>query len=75
MERVFTQNVTRGENKEKLSHDNVVRSFQSRQFDGKQNQFKLEIPSDLNSKKSSVIIYAQIESAWEVIGAKKILYN
>lgn len=69
----LSQNVRRGENRGKvLMHDNVVRSFQTRQFDGKKNQFKIGIPSGLKPENSSLIVYAQQESTWEVVGAISI---
>ncbi len=73
VERGLSQHVTRGENRgRRLFHDNVVRSYATRQFDGRTNQFKLAVPSSLDIKKSSLIVYAQLESTWEIVGAEKI---
>lgn len=73
VERGLSQDVTRGENRGKiLKHDNVVRSFQSRQFDGERNQFVLKVPDDVMLKNSSLVIYAQHKNTWEIVGAKKM---
>ena len=70
VERGLSQKVTRGENKgRQLSHDNVVRSFRTRQFDGELNTLRLDIPADMDVASSSVILYAQDEKSWEVVGA------
>ncbi len=70
VERGLSQNVTRGENRgRQLFHDNVVRSFKTRQFDGQSNVLKLEIPEDMDLSRSSLILYAQNEKRWEVVGA------
>lgn len=72
VERGLSQKVTKGENRgRKLSHDNVVRSFKTRQFAGQLNEIRLEIPADLNASNSSLILYAQDEKSWEVVGALK----
>ena len=72
VERGLSQEVTRGENRgRKLSHDNVVRSFKTRQFDGQSNEIRLDIPTDLSLSNSSIILYAQDEKSWEVVGALK----
>lgn len=72
VERSLSQEVTRGENRgKKLEHDNVVRSFESRQFDGKANLFELNLPDDLVGKNASLIVYAQHVNTWEVVGAMK----
>lgn len=70
VERGLSQKVTSGENRgRQLNHDNVVRSFKVRQFDGQLNTIKLEIPEDLDPANSSLILYAQNEKKWEVVGA------
>lgn len=72
VEKGLSQDVIRGENKgRKLVHDNVVRSFDSRQFDGSKNIFKLAIPEDLDLSKASVIAYSQDEKSWYVNAAAK----
>lgn len=73
IERGLSQNVTRGENRGKvLIHDNVVRSFQTRQFDGEMSQFVLTVPADVRLKNSSLVIYVQHQGTWEIMGAKKM---
>ncbi len=73
VERGLSQQVTRGENRgRQLKHDNVVRTFKTRQFDGQQNTIKLEIPQDMDLAKSSLILYAQDEKRWEVVAALKV---
>ena len=68
VERELSQSVSKGENRGKvLTHDNVVRSFVTRQFDGSRNQFVLDIPSDLNTENSTLVVYAQNEDTWEVL--------
>ncbi len=70
VERGLSQNVTRGENRgRQLQHDNVVRSFKTRQFDGQLNTIRLEIPEDMDVSKSSLVLYAQDERKWEVLAA------
>lgn len=72
VERSLSQEVNRGENRGRnLSHDNVVRIFQSRQFDGTKNKFQLDWNSDIDPSKASVIVYAQDTRTWEVIGANR----
>ncbi len=73
VERGLSQNVKRGENRGlRLYHDNVVRAFYSRQFDGKTNRFNIDLPTDLIPENASLIIYAQKEKVWHVNAAKKI---
>ncbi|MEP1094990.1 MAG: DUF1223 domain-containing protein [Cyclobacteriaceae bacterium] len=73
VERGLSQKVTRGENNgRKLSHDNVVRSFKGRQFDGQENEIRLTVPGDLTISNASLILYVQDEKSWEVIGALKV---
>lgn len=73
VERELSQKVTRGENRGKvLMHDNVVRSFATRQFDGKKNQFALNLPTDLKAENSALIVYVQHEDTWEVLAATSI---
>lgn len=73
VERGLTQQVTRGENRgRKLSHDNVVRVFDTRQFDGQKNHFELDLPENLNIDNASLIVYSQRQSNWYVNAAQKI---
>lgn len=73
VEKNLSQDVKRGENRgRKLSHDNVVRSFDTRSFDGQQNTFKLRLPADLKLENASLIIYSQSSENWKVNGGKKI---
>ena len=72
VERSLSQDVKRGENRgRKLAHDNVVRSFQSRTFDGSANRFNLTLPEDLEITNANLIIYVQNQENWEVLGAIK----
>ncbi len=72
VERGLSQNVTRGENRGRLlSHDNVVRSFKTRQFDGQLNELRLQIPDDVKISNASLVVYAQNERSWEIIDAFK----
>ena len=72
VEKGLSQSVTRGENTGKiLAHDNVVRAFDSRQFDGSQNTFKLELPKDLDLSKATLVAYSQNEKSWYVNAASK----
>lgn len=67
----LSQNVTRGENNgRRLSHENVVRSFKTRQFDGTLNTIILDIPSDLVFENANIIIYTQDQDSWQVLAAK-----
>ena len=71
VEKGLSQNVTRGENRGKvLLHSNVVRAYASRPFDGKSNQFQLEIPQGLNLSNASLILYTQQQDTWHVNAAK-----
>ena len=73
VEKNLSQDVKRGENiGRKLEHDNVVRSFDTRSFDGKENRFKLNLPEDLKIEDASLIVYSQKEGSWKINGAKKI---
>lgn len=73
VERELSQEVTRGENRGRmLSHDNVVRAFDSRQFDGRSNQFVLTLPSDLDISNASLIVYSQDQSTWQITAAQKL---
>lgn len=72
VERGLSQDVSSGENRGRiLKHENVVRNFDSRQFDGTENIFSISIPDDLVRKNASLIVYVQKEDTWEVIAAKK----
>lgn len=72
VEKGLSQNVTRGENRGRLlSHDNVVRVFDSRQFNGSDNAFRLKLPADLDLSKSSLVVYAQDQKNWFVQAASK----
>lgn len=73
VEKNLSQDVNRGENRgRKLTHDNVVRSFATRQFDGKENKFNLDLPEDLKVQDASLIIYTQASDTWKVNAAKRI---
>lgn len=73
VERGLSQEVNRGENRgKKLYHDNVVRVFTSRQFDGQPNTFKLDLPSDMSLGNASLVLYTQEEQSWEVLQAMKV---
>ncbi len=75
VEEDLNQEVNKGENRGRLlSNDNVVRSFQSKTFEGEE-RFKLSFPSEVDVSKSSVIVYAQSVRNWHVIGAEKIDLN
>ncbi|MEO9870175.1 DUF1223 domain-containing protein [Ekhidna sp.] len=75
VEKNLSQNVIRGENRGRtLSHDNVVRVYDTRRFDGKSNTFSLKVPMDLNFENASLIIYSQNSESWNVNGAKKISF-
>ena len=76
VERGLSQNVNRGENRgRKLSHDNVVRVFKSRQFNGASNKFSLKLPNDIKLEKANIILYAQEPSKWHLVGAKMESFN
>jgi len=71
VERGLSQKVIRGENRGRnLSHDNVVRAFDARQFDGKKNHFELTLPKDLNIENSSLVVYSKRQSNWYVNAAQ-----
>ena len=73
VERKLSQQVTRGENRGRtLSHDNVVRAYEFRQFDGRSNKFSINLPKDLIIENASLIVYSQKESEWHVNAARKI---
>ena len=73
VERGLSQNVSRGENRGRLlAHDNVVRAFDSRQFDGSINTFRLELPEDIDLTNASLIAYTQNQKSWYVNAASKI---
>lgn len=73
VEKDLSQEVKRGENRGKvLSHNNVVRSFDTRSFDGKPNKFTLHFPQDLKIQNASLIVYSQDNDSWQINAAKKI---
>ena len=73
VERKLSQQVTRGENRGRtLSHDNVVRAYAFRQFDGRSNSFSIDLPKDLIIENASLIVYSQKEREWHVNAAQKI---
>lgn len=76
VEKSLSQQVDRGENRgRKLSHDNVVRAYDSRSFDGKPNSFLLTIPSNLKPENASLIVYAQKSTSWQIQGVKKLSFS
>jgi len=73
LERTLSQNVNRGENRGRLlTHDNVVRAFDSKLDAGESSQFELVLPDNLDLTKSSVVVYNQNQSDLQIKGAKKI---
>ncbi len=73
VERGLSQQVTRGENRgRKLHHDNVVRAYDILPFNQSEQQLSMEIPSDLDENNSSLVIYFQKASNYEIVGAKQI---
>ena len=69
VERDVENNVPRGENRgRKLHHDNVVRNFKTIEAKNA-GKIEIDLPKDLNFDKSSVIVYAQDRSSWEISGA------
>ncbi len=73
VERKLSQQVTRGENRGRtLSHDNVVRAYAFRQFDGRSNSFSIDLPKDLIIENATLIVYSQKEREWHVNAAQKI---
>lgn len=76
VEKNLTQQVSRGENRgRKLAHDNVVRAFDMRSFDGQENHFSLKIPEDLKEEDASLIVYIQSSDNWHVVGAERIPFH
>ena len=74
VEEDLTQRVARGENRgRKLTHDNVVRSFQTTDAHplGK-DVLRIPYPAELNLTKSRLILYAQESSTMEILGATAI---
>lgn len=72
VERELSQHVSRGENRGRmLFHDNVVRAFDSRK-NAEENTFQLILPQDLDIAKSSLVVYTQHQTSWQVKGAKRI---
>ncbi len=75
VEKNLAQDVKRGENRgRRLSHDNVVRSFDTRSFDGKENKFTLQLPEGLKEEDASLIVYSQASDSWTINGAKKFSF-
>lgn len=70
VEKDLSQQVSRGENRgRKLLHDNVVRVFKTRQFDGQPNRIRMDLPEDIILSNSSLVLYAQHEKSWKVVHA------
>lgn len=73
VERGLSQQVTRGENRgRKLHHDNVVRAYDIRPVNQKEMDLSIEIPSDLDESKSSVVVYFQKADNYEIVGAQQV---
>lgn len=73
VERGLSQQVTRGENRgRKLHHDNVVRAYNILPFNQSEQQLSIEIPSDLDDENSSLVVYFQQASNYEIVGARQI---
>lgn len=73
VERGLSQQVTRGENRgRKLNHDNVVRSYDIRPINQKDLKLSIDIPSDLDESNSSLVVYFQKASNYEIVGAQQI---
>lgn len=73
VERGLSQQVTRGENRgRKLHHDNVVRAYDIRPFNQSKQQLSIQIPSDLDESNSSLVVYFQKASNYEIVGARQI---
>lgn len=73
VERDLDQNVTRGENRgRKLSHDNVVRSYDVRRISGGQFNFELPVKPSMDLSKSSLVVYAQDPETYQILSAEKI---
>ncbi|MEM9325930.1 MAG: DUF1223 domain-containing protein [Bacteroidota bacterium] len=69
VERNLSQQVTRGENRgRRLQHDNVVRYFEQRTFDGRQS-LKAKVPKDIKWEDAKVIAYLQRTSTYEIVAA------
>ncbi len=69
VERNLQTKVLRGENAARtLTHDNVVRAFQSLPLEKTQGQLDLPLPLDLKRRNASVIAYVQDDSM-RTIGA------
>ncbi|MEM9895231.1 MAG: DUF1223 domain-containing protein [Bacteroidota bacterium] len=63
----LNREVARGENSGRtLYHDNVVRAFTSRQFDGQVNTFVFALNSVEKLENCSLIAYTQDQSTWHV---------
>ncbi|GAB5524865.1 MAG: hypothetical protein Roseis2KO_27370 [Roseivirga sp.] len=75
VERGISTDVTRGENRgRKLSHDNVVRGFKQKAA-SENGKASLNLPKDLDLKKSSLILYAQDSDSYEILGATRVALN
>ncbi|MDW3197111.1 MAG: DUF1223 domain-containing protein [Cytophagales bacterium] len=73
IERGLSQQVTRGENRgRKLSHDNVVRAYDIQPVSQKNLGLSIGIPTDLDESNSSLVVYFQKASNYEIVGAQQI---
>ncbi|MEM7551393.1 MAG: DUF1223 domain-containing protein [Bacteroidota bacterium] len=71
VERNLKNYVPRGENSgRELSHDNVVRNFETRGF-SESGKVELDIPKDLVLANSSIVVYTQNPLNYTVLGAHK----
>lgn len=72
VERGIATKVTRGENNGRLlKHDNVVRNFLQKDMKTK-DEVQIQIPNDMNLKQSSLILYTQEKSTWQIEGATRM---
>lgn len=68
----LTVEVPRGENHGRtLTHDGVVRAWQTISLDAKYGQVTLDLPSDLDASRSAVIAFVQDRKTMQVLGAHR----
>lgn len=72
VERELYDDVSRGENRGlRLKHDNVVRKFTSQAL-SESGVINMEIDSQIDKSKASVILYAQDANSLKILGATKV---
>ncbi len=74
VEKEVTHHIKRGENQGRiLTHNHIVRIFETEKLDGSKNTKELKIPSDLETNKLVLIVYLQEKESNLIYAANQII--